>query len=166
MRLQLYSIAQHNQRSCVRGASHCWMLTRTDDAMAILAAFNSPELDILGLTTLYGNVHTPKATLNALTLVEMAGASTPVAQGASHSLTSACPPHIADFVVGSCGCCWRSCRMPLYMYGNTFCCVDNPCTAWHRRLWQHQPTPPNGMYAIVWLIVAIFCICMHVYVYT
>ncbi len=71
----------------------------TDDAMAILAAFNSPEIDILGLTTLYGNVQTPQATLNALTLVEMAGASTPVATGASHSLTTACPPHIADFVV-------------------------------------------------------------------
>jgi inosine-uridine nucleoside N-ribohydrolase len=30
-----------------------------DDSMAILAAFNSPEIEILGLTTMDGNVPTP-----------------------------------------------------------------------------------------------------------
>lgn len=67
--------------------------------MAILAAYNSPEVHVIGLTTMYGNVHTDKATSNALTLVEMANATTPVAAGASHTLTSDQPPHIADFVV-------------------------------------------------------------------
>lgn len=44
-----------------------------DDAMAILAAFNSPEVEVIGLTTIYGNVPTLLATQNALRLVEMAG---------------------------------------------------------------------------------------------
>lgn len=37
--------------------------------MAILMAFQSPELDILGLTTVFGNVDTEDATHNALLLV-------------------------------------------------------------------------------------------------
>ena len=40
--------------------------------MAILAAFNSPEVDIIGLTTVFGNVRTPQATANALVLRELA----------------------------------------------------------------------------------------------
>jgi inosine-uridine nucleoside N-ribohydrolase len=42
---------------------------RADDAMAILFAFQSPELDVIGLTTTYGNVKTTMATNNALHLV-------------------------------------------------------------------------------------------------
>lgn len=46
----------------------------TDDAMAILVAFNCPgEVQVLGLTTVFGNVPTTLATRNALRLVEMAG---------------------------------------------------------------------------------------------
>jgi inosine-uridine nucleoside N-ribohydrolase len=41
--------------------------------MAILAAFNSPEVEVIGLTTIYGNVPTPMATANALYLRELAG---------------------------------------------------------------------------------------------
>lgn len=41
--------------------------------MAILAAFNSPELQVLGLTSIYGSVPTPMATRNALTLCHLAG---------------------------------------------------------------------------------------------
>ena len=37
--------------------------------MAILMSFQSPDLDILGLTTIYGNVTTEGATRNALLLV-------------------------------------------------------------------------------------------------
>lgn len=44
-----------------------------DDSMAILAAFNSPEIEIIGLTTIFGNVPTPMATANALYLTEIAG---------------------------------------------------------------------------------------------
>jgi inosine-uridine nucleoside N-ribohydrolase len=41
--------------------------------MAILAAFNSPEVEVLGLTSIYGNVPTAMATRNALTLCHLAG---------------------------------------------------------------------------------------------
>jgi|APAra0007618257_1042622.scaffolds.fasta_scaffold00099_28 hypothetical protein len=37
--------------------------------MAILMAFQTPELEILGLTTVFGNVSTQDATRNALLLV-------------------------------------------------------------------------------------------------
>lgn len=46
-----------------------------DDAMAVLLAFSSPGVRVVGLTTVYGNVPTTRATQNALRLVEMAGAS-------------------------------------------------------------------------------------------
>lgn len=41
----------------------------TDDAMTIFMAFQSPGLEILGLTTVFGNVFIEDATLNALLLV-------------------------------------------------------------------------------------------------
>lgn len=47
----------------------------SDDAMAILMAANSPEVQLLGITTVYGNVPTKLATQNALRLLEMAGLS-------------------------------------------------------------------------------------------
>lgn len=37
--------------------------------MAIFMAFQSPELEILGLTTIFGNTSTETATYNALRLV-------------------------------------------------------------------------------------------------
>ena len=52
--------------------------------MAILMAFQSPELDILGLTTVFGNVNTEDATHNALLLV------CPVVYSASLSFLGAC----------------------------------------------------------------------------
>lgn len=42
-----------------------------DDAMAIFFALKSPELDVIGLTTIFGNVQTVTATVNALHLVTM-----------------------------------------------------------------------------------------------
>ncbi|KAF2289735.1 hypothetical protein GH714_038399 [Hevea brasiliensis] len=39
-----------------------------DDSMAIMMAFQSPELEILGLTTIFGNVTTKDDTCNALLL--------------------------------------------------------------------------------------------------
>lgn len=53
-----------------------------DDALAIHMAFADPRLDVIGLTTVFGNVHTHQATRNARHLVEMAGLSVPVAHGA------------------------------------------------------------------------------------
>ena len=44
-----------------------------DDAVAILLALASPELEVLGITTVAGNVPQPLVTENALKLVELAG---------------------------------------------------------------------------------------------
>jgi len=57
-----------------------------DDAMAILYAAISPDIDLLGLTTIFGNVTTAIATRNALTLSEMCGQAIPVAEGAAKPL--------------------------------------------------------------------------------
>jgi inosine-uridine nucleoside N-ribohydrolase len=58
-----------------------------DDAMAIFMALQSPELDVIGLTTVFGNVETSLATRNALGLLEVAGRTDiPVAGGAVHPL--------------------------------------------------------------------------------
>ncbi|MFI7678217.1 nucleoside hydrolase [Actinophytocola sp. NPDC049390] len=55
-----------------------------DDAMALFAALASPELDVVGLTTVFGNVTVETATRNALTLLDVAGrADIPVAPGAA-----------------------------------------------------------------------------------
>lgn len=54
-----------------------------DDAMAIFFALMSPELDVVGLTTVFGNVHADLATINALRLLEIADRlDIPVAKGA------------------------------------------------------------------------------------
>lgn len=60
-----------------------------DDAMAIHLAFAHPGLEVLGLTTVFGNLHVEKATRNALALTEMAGIDCPVAAGAAGPLTRA-----------------------------------------------------------------------------
>lgn len=58
-----------------------------DDAMAIFFALRSPELDVIGLTTIFGNVHTDLATTNALRLLEIAGRTDiPVAKGVDNPL--------------------------------------------------------------------------------
>ncbi len=44
-----------------------------DDAVAILLALASPELEVVALTTVTGNVHLDKTTLNARRLLELAG---------------------------------------------------------------------------------------------
>lgn len=58
-----------------------------DDAMAIFFALHSPELEVIGLTTIFGNVHTHLATTNGLKLLEIAGRTDiPVAKGADDPL--------------------------------------------------------------------------------
>lgn len=59
-----------------------------DDAMAIFYALQSPELDVIGLTTVFGNAAVDTCTTNALRLLEIAGRKDiPVAKGASHPMT-------------------------------------------------------------------------------
>ncbi|XP_057972844.1 uridine nucleosidase 1 [Malania oleifera] len=74
-----------------------------DDAMAILMAFQTPQLELLGLTTIFGNVTTEDATRNALLLCEIAGCpSVPVAEGSPEPLKGG-RPQVADFIHGSDG---------------------------------------------------------------
>lgn len=53
-----------------------------DDAMAVLFACLCPDIELVGLTSIFGNVTTDIATRNALALAEMAGCDVPVARGA------------------------------------------------------------------------------------
>lgn len=58
-----------------------------DDTMAIFLALQSPELEVIGLTTIFGNVYTHQATENALRLLEIAERTDiPVAHGAENPL--------------------------------------------------------------------------------
>jgi inosine-uridine nucleoside N-ribohydrolase len=58
-----------------------------DDAIALLLALASPELELLGVTTTYGNQTLEKTTANALRVLELAGRQdVPVAVGASAPL--------------------------------------------------------------------------------
>jgi inosine-uridine nucleoside N-ribohydrolase len=73
-----------------------------DDAMAILYAIAAPDIELVGLSTVFGNVTTEIATRNALQLVELAGVAVPVARGAEKPLRRA-PAPPADFVHGAGG---------------------------------------------------------------
>lgn len=74
-----------------------------DDTMAIFMGFQAPEVEILGFTTIFGNVTTEAATRNALLLCEIAGRpGVPVAEG-SHEPLKGGKPRVADFVHGSDG---------------------------------------------------------------
>ena len=60
-----------------------------DDALAILLAAVSPELELLGLTTIFGNCDVVTATRNALVLLDVAGLpDVPVARGATDPIAS------------------------------------------------------------------------------
>jgi inosine-uridine nucleoside N-ribohydrolase len=74
-----------------------------DDAMAIFYALAAPELEVIGLTTVFGNAATPICTKNALRLLEIAErADIPVAAGAERPFSA--PFHGgADFVHGADG---------------------------------------------------------------
>jgi inosine-uridine nucleoside N-ribohydrolase len=57
-----------------------------DDAMAIAFALRSPALQVLGITTVYGNADVGLTTANALRMVELLGRDVTVARGAAHPL--------------------------------------------------------------------------------
>ncbi|CAL5394727.1 unnamed protein product [Camellia sinensis] len=76
----------------------------SDDAMAIFVALRSPEVEVIGLTTIYGNVCTTLATRNALHLLEVAGRTDiPVAEGSHVTITKGTKLRRADFVHGADG---------------------------------------------------------------
>lgn len=58
-----------------------------DDAMALFLALSSPEIEIIGLTTVFGNTHVEATTRNALNLLNFAGRpDIPVAKGADQPM--------------------------------------------------------------------------------
>ncbi|KAK7822427.1 uridine nucleosidase 1 [Quercus suber] len=100
-------IVENAQTDAVLGSHRDKLLIDTDpgidDTMAIFMAFQSPELEILGLTTIFGNTSTEIATQNALRLCEIAGCSgIPVAEGSAGPLKGGIP-RVADFIHGSDG---------------------------------------------------------------
>jgi pyrimidine-specific ribonucleoside hydrolase len=74
-----------------------------DDALAILLALASPEVDLRLVTTVHGNVELPQTTDNALRVLHLAGRSdVPVAAGARSSLVHP-QPERAGHVHGESG---------------------------------------------------------------
>lgn len=57
-----------------------------DDAIALLLALHNPQLQVLAVTTVSGNVSLRKATANALKVVQASGKHVPVYMGASRPL--------------------------------------------------------------------------------
>jgi inosine-uridine nucleoside N-ribohydrolase len=72
-----------------------------DDAMALLLALASPELELLGVTTVHGNQTLEKTTANALRVLEFAGSDMRVAAGADRPLLR--EPAVAADVHGETG---------------------------------------------------------------
>ena len=63
-----------------------------DDAMAIIFACLHGEIDVVGLTTVFGNVSTETATRNACALVELVGTDVSVAKGSDVPLVQPLRP--------------------------------------------------------------------------
>jgi len=60
--------------------------TASDDAVALIMALRSPDVRVLGITTVAGNVGVEQATRNALYTAELCGSDTPVYRGAEKPL--------------------------------------------------------------------------------
>jgi inosine-uridine nucleoside N-ribohydrolase len=73
-----------------------------DDAIAILLALASPEVELLGITTVAGNQTLEKTTANAIRILEFAGRTEiPVAAGSHRPLLR--EPFVAKYVHGETG---------------------------------------------------------------
>ena len=73
-----------------------------DDAIALLLALASPELELLGVTTVAGNQTLDKTTANAIRLLEFVGRTDiPVAAGADRPLVR--EQYVASYVHGETG---------------------------------------------------------------
>lgn len=63
-----------------------------DDALALYFALAHPDIDVLGICSVFGNVLVEQASANALLLCQLAGQRVAVAQGASQALVKAPSP--------------------------------------------------------------------------
>ena len=71
-----------------------------DDAMALLYLHACDNLELLGITTIFGNASIENCTSNALFLCEQFGVTAPVYRGADRLLTGKKPENYPDFVHG------------------------------------------------------------------
>lgn len=60
--------------------------TASDDAVALMMALRAPDVEVVAITTVAGNVNLQQATRNALTVVERCGADVPVYAGLAKPL--------------------------------------------------------------------------------
>lgn len=72
-----------------------------DDAIAILLAVGSKAINVRAVTTTFGNCAVQDATHNALSVLTLAGALVPLAQGADHALNGEAP--LGNYVHGKSG---------------------------------------------------------------
>jgi purine nucleosidase len=63
--------------------------TASDDAVALIMALRAPDVDVVAITTVAGNVPVLQSTRNALYTVELCGANVPVYTGADKPLLRA-----------------------------------------------------------------------------
>ena len=105
-----------------------------DDAIALLLAVASPELDVLAVTTVAGNTTLDKTTRNALTVLELAGRSDiPVAVGAAAPLQRELV--IAEYVHGESGLDGPVLEEPSTVP------LDQPAAEFMASLIHNSPTP-------------------------
>ena len=74
------------------GAVHDGRPRDVDDAYALVAALNNPAIDLLGITTVFGNAPLADTDAIAREIVAMKGSAVPVAMGAEKPLS----PHGPD----------------------------------------------------------------------
>lgn len=60
--------------------------TASDDAVALIMALRAPEVEVVAITTVAGNVNVDQATRNALYTAELCGSDVPVYRGAAKPL--------------------------------------------------------------------------------
>lgn len=75
--------------------------TASDDAVALMMALRTPDVQVVAITTVAGNVNVEQATRNALTVVERVGAQVPVYRGLAKPLLR--PANDATFFHGTDG---------------------------------------------------------------
>jgi inosine-uridine nucleoside N-ribohydrolase len=73
-----------------------------DDAMSLYYALAHPDIEVLGITTTFGNVTVDQAAINALYLCQLAGRAITVTRGAAKPLVKQAEPP-PDFIHGADG---------------------------------------------------------------
>ncbi|WP_200224307.1 nucleoside hydrolase [Rhodoferax fermentans] len=73
-----------------------------DDAMALYYALAHPDIEVVGITTTFGNVYVEQAATNALYLSALAGRLIPVTQGVAQPLVKTAEPP-PDYIHGADG---------------------------------------------------------------